>query len=78
MFCGQSQLNDAQWPTADLVEVRLRSKTVATRVRVDLPRCMGAGDGAVDLMIDLVLCYLCLPPSALLVAFGTGDGRWPM
>lgn len=32
--------------------------------------------GAVDLMIELLSCYLLLPPPAPLVAFGCGNGRW--
>ena len=39
---------------------------------------MGDGGGAVDLMIELLSCYLFLRPSACLVAFGTGHGRWSM
>ena len=36
------------------------------------------GGGAVDLMVKLLSCYLFLPPSAPLVTFGCGSGRWSM
>ena len=36
---------------------------------------MGAGGGAVDLMMELMSCYLFLPSSTPLVAFGTGNGK---
>ena len=39
---------------------------------------MGAGVGAVDLMLELTSCYLFLPLSAPLVAYGSGGGRWSM
>ena len=39
---------------------------------------VGEGGGAVDLMIKLMTCYLFLPSSAPLVAFGVGNGRWSM
>ena len=39
---------------------------------------VGEGGGAVDVMIELMSCYLFLPSSVPLVAFGVGNGRWPM
>ena len=71
---------------ADRVEVRfrgpkgdhLRKGAILTRARKGPPKPVGAGGGAVDLMVELLLCYLFLPPSSLLVAFGCGSGRWFM
>ena len=40
--------------------------------------CVGDGGGAVDLMIELMSCYLLLPSSVPLIAFGVGNGRWCM
>jgi len=85
-FCGKVQLVSARWSTADRVEVRFRGSkgdqmrkgVVLTRVRGGPPRPVGAGGNAVDLMIELMSCYLFLPSSAPLVAFGTGNGRWSM
>ena len=85
-FRGGRQLEWGQWPTADRVEVRfrgskgdqLRKGAVLTRARKGPPRPVGDGGGAVDLMIELLSCYLFLPPSAPLVAFGCGSGRWSM
>ena len=76
----------AKWSTADRVEVRfrgskgdqLRKGPVVTRVRKGPSMRVGEGGGAVDLMIELMSCYLFLPSSAPLVAFGVGDGRWLM
>lgn len=51
---------------------------VLTRVREGRPRPVGAGGGAVDLMIELISWYLFLPSLALSVASGTGNGRWSM
>ena len=48
------------------------------RVRVGPPRRVGAGGGTVDLMIELLSCYLFLPLCAPLVAFGIGHGRWSL
>ena len=84
LFRGQIKLSDAQWPTADRVEVRfrgskgdqLRKGAVVSRVQVSPPWCVGDGSGAVDRMIDSLSCYLFLPPSAPLVAFRIGHGRW--
>ena len=56
----------------------MRTGRVLTRVREGPPRPLGAGGGDVDLMIELMSCYLFLPSSAPLVAFGTGNGRWSM
>ena len=56
----------------------MRTGRGLTRVRGGAPRPLGAGGGAVDLMIELMSCYLFLPSSAPLVAFGTGNGRWSM
>ena len=85
-FRGNAQLTAALWASADRVEVRfrgskgdqMRTGRVLTRVREGPPRPLGAGGGAVDLMIELMSCYLFLPSSAPLVAFGTGNGRWSM
>ena len=83
VFRGQSQLSAAQWSTADRVEVWFRgSKGDQLRkgavVRVGPPRRVGAGGRAVDHTIGLLSCYLFLPPSAPLVAFGIGHGRWSL
>ena len=51
---------------------------MVTRVRVGPPRRVDAGGGAVDLMVELLSCYLFLPPSAPLVAFGIDHGRWSL
>ena len=83
-FRGNIQLTVAQWSTADRVEVRfrgskgdqLRKGAVVTRVRKGPSMRVGEGGGAVDLMIQLMSCYLFLPSSAPLVAFGIGNGRW--
>lgn len=40
------------------------------------PRSVGAEGGTVDLLVELLSCYLFLPPSAPLVAFGCGNSRW--
>ena len=75
-----------QWSMADRVEVRFRGSkgdqwrmgAILTRARKGPPKPVGAGGGAVDLMVELLSCYLFLPPSAPLVAFGCGSGRWSM
>ena len=85
-FRGNIQLTVAQWSTADRVEVwfrgskggQLRKGVVVTRVRKGPSMRVGEGGGAVDLMIELMSCYLFLPSSAPLVAFGVGNGRWSM
>ena len=85
-FRGELQLVSAPWSAADRVEVRFRGSkgdqmrkgAVLTRVRGGPPRPVGVGGNAVDLMIELLSCYLFLPPSAPLVAFGAGNGRWSM
>ena len=51
---------------------------VISRVRAGLPRPVGADGSAVDLMLELMSCYLFFPSSAPLVAYGVGDGRWSM
>ena len=56
----------------------MRKGAVVTRGQVGPPRRVGAGGGAVDLMIELLFCYLFLPPSAPLVAFGICHGRWSL
>ena len=64
----------AQWSTANRVEVRfrgskgdqLRKGAVVTRVRKGPSMRVGESGGAVDLMIELMSCYLFLPSSALL------------
>ena len=83
-FRGGAQLAEVLWSTADRVGVRfrgskgdqLRKGAMLSRVRKGRSRPVGAGGGAVDLMIKLMSCYLFLPLSAPLVAFGTGHGRW--
>ena len=85
-FRGNIQLTVAQWSTADRVEVRfrglkggqLRKGAVVTRVRKGPSMRVGEGGGAVNLMIKWMYCYLFLPPSAPLVAFVLGNGRWSM
>ena len=80
---GNVQLTVAQWSTADRVEVRfhgskgdyLRKGAVVTRARKGPSMRVREGGGAVDLMIELMSCYLFLPSSAPLVAFGVGNGR---
>ena len=77
-FRGRAQLRVALWSRADRVEVRLRGSkgdqlrkgAVILRVRAGSPRPVGGGGGAVDLMHELMSCYLCLPSSAPLVADG--------
>ena len=85
-FRGRVQLGVAQWSRANRVEVRfrgskgdqLRKGADILRVRAGLPRSVGASGGAVDLMLELMSCYLFLPSSASLVAYGSGSGRWSM
>ncbi len=85
-FCGNIQLTVAQWSTADHVKVRFRGPqgdqprkgAVVTHVRKGPSTRVGEGGGAVDLMIELMSCYLFLPSSAPLVAFIVGNGRWSM
>ena len=85
-FRGPAQLTAAHWSTTDRVEVRFRGSkgdqmrkgAAISRARADPPRPVGAGGGAVDLMIELTSCYLFLPSSAPLVAYGVGKGRWCM
>ena len=85
-FRGNIQLTVAQWSTADLVEVRfrgskgdqLRKGAVVTRVQKGPSMRVGEGGGAVDRIIEMMSCYLFLPSSPPLVAFGVGNGRWSM
>ena len=85
-FRGNIQLTVAQWSTADHVEVRfrrskgdqLRKGAVVTHARKGPSLRVGEGGGAVDLIIELMSCYLFLPSSAPLVACGVGNGRWSM
>ena len=85
-FRGRAQLRVAQWSRADRVEVRfrgskgdqLRKGVVISRVRAGSPRPVGAGGGAVDLMLELMSCYFFLPSSASLVAYGSVGGRWSL
>ena len=80
------QLGVAQWSRADRVEVQfrgskgdqLRKGAVISRVWVGSSRPVGAGGGAVDLMLELVSCYSFLPSSAPLVAYGSGGGSCSM
>ena len=58
--------------------IQLRKGAVLTRARKGPPKPVGAGGGAVDLMVELLSCCLFLPPSAPLVAFACGGGRWLM
>ena len=83
-FRGRAQLGVAQWSKADSVEVRfrgskgdqLRKRAFISRNRAGSRRPVGAGGDAVDLMLELMSCYLFLPSSAPLVADGSGGGRW--
>ena len=76
----------AHWSTADRVELRFRGSkgdqfrkgAVISRVLAGWPRSVGAGGGAVDLMLELISCYLFLPSSTPLVAYRSGGGRWSM
>ena len=80
-FSGDSQQAEALWSTDDRVEVRFRgSKGNQSRKGAVLThvRPVGAGGGAVDLLIEVMSCYLFLPSSAPLVVFGAGNGRWAM
>ena len=69
---------------ADRVDVRFRGskgnqlhkRAILTRARKGPPNPVGAGGGAAELMAELSSCYLFLPPSAPLVVFGCGSGRW--
>ena len=80
---GRAQLGVAQWSRADHDEVRfygskgdqLRKGAVILRVRAGSPRPVSSGGGAVDLMLELMSCYLFRPSSALLVAYGSGGAR---
>ena len=49
---------------------QLRKGAILTQATKGPPKPVGAGRGAVDLMVELLSCYLFLPPSAPLVAFG--------
>ena len=85
-FRGNIQLTVAQWSNADRVEVRfrgskgdqLRKGAAVTHVRKGPSMHVREGGGAVDLMIELMSCYLFLPSSTPLVAFGVGNGRSSM
>ena len=85
-FRGNVQLTASQRSNADRVEVRfrgskgdqLRKRAVTTNVRCGPALRVGDGGGAVDLMMDLMPCYLFLPSSAPLAAFGAGNGRRSM
>ena len=57
---------------------QLRKGAVISRVRAGSLRPVGAGGGAVNLMLELMSCYLFLPSSAPLVTYGSGGGRWSM
>jgi len=57
---------------------QFRKGAVVTRKRSGPPRLVEAGGGAVDLMIELLSCYMFLPSHAPLVVFGIGSGRWAM
>ena len=79
-FRGRAQLGVAQWSSADRVEVRfrgskgdqLRKGAVISRVRAVSPRPVGGGGGAVDLMLELMPCYLFFA----LVGFPGGVWQW--
>ena len=85
-FRRPAQLTAMHWSTADRVEVWFRvskvdqilKRAVLSRVQADLPRPGGAGGGVVDLLIELMSCYLFLPSSPPLAAYGVGDGKWSM
>ena len=85
-FSSRAQLGVAQWLRADRVDVQfrgskddqLRKGSITSRVQAGVPRPVGGGGGAVDLMPELMSCCLVLPSSAPLVAYGSGDGRWSM
>ena len=87
-FKGSAQLDWSMWEFATRMEVRFRASkcdqmrkgAVLTRSRTGPPRKLSeGGGGAVDLMIELMSCSsMFLPPSAPLVAFGTGRGKWSM
>ena len=65
-FHGRAQLWVAQWSRADLVEVRFRRSkgdqsrkgAVISRFRVGSPGPVGVDGGAVDIMLELMSCYL--------------------
>ena len=85
-FKGSAQLDWSMWEFATKMEVRfraskgdqLRKGAVLTRSGKGPPRKLSEGGGAVDLMIELMSCYMLLPPSAPLVAFGTDGGKASM
>ena len=68
-FRGRVQLGVAQWSTADRVDIcfrgskgdQLRKGAVVSRVQAGSPRPVEVGGGAVDLMIELMSCYLLCP-----------------
>ena len=56
----------------------MRKEAVLTRVRGGPSMRVGDGGGDVDLMIELMSCYLFLPTSPPIAAFGVGNVRWPI
>ena len=86
LFRCRVQVGLAQWSRSDVVEVQFRGSkgeqmrkgAVISRVWAGSPRPVGAGGGAVDLMLEFMSCYLSPPLSAPLVACGSGGGRWSM
>ncbi|CAN0426624.1 unnamed protein product [Pylaiella littoralis] len=85
-FPGAVQLSEAQWSSADRVEVRFRSSkgdqlrqgAVLTRTREGTPHRVDEGGGAIDLVVELLSCFPSLPSHAPLVAVGVGGGRWDL
>ena len=57
---------------------QLGKGAVVTRVQKGPSMRVRNGGSAVDLMIELMSCYLFLSSSAPLVEFGSGNGRWSM
>ena len=83
-YLVQKLVEWGQWSMADRVEVRyegpkgdqLRKVAILTQASKGPPKPVGAGEGAVEVVVELLSCYLFFPASAPLVAFGCGSGRW--
>ena len=83
-FRDSTQLDWTMWGQADRVEVRfwsskgdqLRGEAVMTPARAYPPFQLRDGDGAVELMIELLSSCMFFPSHAPLAAFGTARDNW--